>query len=541
MGHSHSNSETERMWLTAVCTLALVPYINARSSEVHRSRAELLKEIEELLTRDAPASVPGCSFPFTYNGVEYNKCTAVDNDGMLWCATTDTFQTDFEWKSCSVQEVMQDRPAQPQPGITPLVLAGLAKRPVRVGAFNVQVFGDRKFAKEEVVSSLLKILPRYDILLFQEIRDATEDAFPALITKLNAENPDRFEFEYVISERLGRSSSKEQYAYVYRKDLFTVEATYQYPDPSYSKYERPPYAVIFNSPDTALERIGFIGVHTKPSAAEQEIDSLVDVYNEFSSQFQLKDVVMMGDFNAGCSYVTRGEWPHVRLRTDDKYEWLFGDDADTTVAGSSCPYDRAVVAGKKMKSVIVPGSAEVYRFDDDQGLTQEQTEGVSDHFPIDFLIYGKVDDEVIYQLEVANTVSIEGTNYIDLYSGFEDVEATLGQLGYPYEEIGDDSYYLVTMEDQTEPVETLKMLNQQAPGLLPDVLYYSAITYLQSAGAAKKTPAFPGIKASDDDTYTVTLEIDLTADTGRTSINVSKKSKCTLEYVCRYMYIYIQN
>ena len=81
-------------------------------------------------------------------------------------------------------------------------------------------------------------------------------------------------------------------------------------------------------------------IHTSPKAAESEIDHLVDVYDDIVQQWQLKDVMILGDYNAGCSYVTRSEWRKIRLATDKRFYWLFSDLMDTTVAKSDCPYDR---------------------------------------------------------------------------------------------------------------------------------------------------------------------------------------------------------
>ena len=48
----------------------------------------------------------------------------------------------------------------------------------------------------------------------------------------------------------------------------------------------------------------------------------------------------MGDFNADCSYVTKGEMRKLSLRSDKRFKWLIEDDVDTTVSGSHCAYDR---------------------------------------------------------------------------------------------------------------------------------------------------------------------------------------------------------
>lgn len=50
--------------------------------------------------------------------------------------------------------------------------------------------------------------------------------------------------------------------------------------------------------------------------------------------------MLMGDFNAGCSYVTSSQWSSIRLRTSPAFQWLIPDTADTTVTSTHCAYDR---------------------------------------------------------------------------------------------------------------------------------------------------------------------------------------------------------
>lgn len=54
----------------------------------------------------------------------------------------------------------------------------------------------------------------------------------------------------------------------------------------------------------------------------------------------LQDIVLLGDFNTGCNYVTGSEWQRIRLFTDKSFHWLIPDDTDTTVSHTNCPYDR---------------------------------------------------------------------------------------------------------------------------------------------------------------------------------------------------------
>jgi hypothetical protein len=45
---------------------------------------------------------PDCALPFTYNGVEYNSCTDVDNNDKFWCTTNDGGWVDCIKKGAAV-------------------------------------------------------------------------------------------------------------------------------------------------------------------------------------------------------------------------------------------------------------------------------------------------------------------------------------------------------------------------------------------------------------------------------------------------------
>lgn len=55
----------------------------------------------------------------------------------------------------------------------------------------------------------------------------------------------------------------------------------------------------------------------------------------------LQNVMLLGDFNADCSYLPKKNRKNVRLITDTSLSWLIPDTADTTVRSTtSCAYDR---------------------------------------------------------------------------------------------------------------------------------------------------------------------------------------------------------
>ena len=96
---------------------------------------------------------------------------------------------------------------------------------VRIGAFNVKRFGKAKMRKASTVQVLSRIIRRYDVLLVQEIVDASETAIQELVDAVNDDLPVTNEFKYALelSPRIGRGSAKEQYAFLYRVSLFNCQ------------------------------------------------------------------------------------------------------------------------------------------------------------------------------------------------------------------------------------------------------------------------------------------------------------------------------
>lgn len=117
------------------------------------------------------------------------------------------------------------------PSQTPILYGNTAinGKTLGIGAFNIQVFGTTKASKPEVMEVLGKIIRTYDIVAIQEIRDKSQTALPALVDTVNSGSS---QYDYVVSERLGRTTSKEQYAYIYNTQAVELTGTPQiYPEP----------------------------------------------------------------------------------------------------------------------------------------------------------------------------------------------------------------------------------------------------------------------------------------------------------------------
>ncbi|XP_068604039.1 deoxyribonuclease I-like 1-like isoform X2 [Brachionichthys hirsutus] len=261
-----------------------------------------------------------------------------------------------------------------------LLVVGLSvASSLKICAFNVQSFGESKVNNKRVMGILLK-----------EVRDAKGEAIQALVKDLN-----RFDkynsYSYVESERLGRKSYKEQYVYIYRDNVLKVTERYRYQQVlegdgtnESDVFSREPFIVRFYSPTTLAKDIVLIGQHTCPRNAMKEIEQLYTVFKGIHKKWRTDNVMILGDLNAGCSYVTIKGWRALRLRRDPKFHWLIGDEQDTTVREKTrCAYDRIVVHGREIVSCVIPGSAQPFNFKEKFHLTEEQALEVSDHFPVE--------------------------------------------------------------------------------------------------------------------------------------------------------------
>jgi hypothetical protein len=81
------------------------------------------------------------------------------------------------------------------------------------------------------------------------------------------------------------------------------------------------------------------GVHVDPDQAVEEVDELDKVHDSIQAHWNTDNIVIMGDFNADCSYIGKRASKNLILR-DPKYTWLIGDDLDTTTKSTDCAYDR---------------------------------------------------------------------------------------------------------------------------------------------------------------------------------------------------------
>lgn len=250
-----------------------------------------------------------------------------------------------------------------------------------LSSFNIQVFGDKKIQNPDITSILVKILSRYDLACIQEIRDADGDSFGKLVELLNREKPKESKYMGLVGERLGRTNSKEQYGLIYLQDKFYVSVPRTYS--SYqTEFERPPMQVHVKPKSASLPSFELLIVHLDPQTVFREMEALYDIAQEIVTK-KNENLLIVGDMNAGCSYLSKKKKNMLKLAQNPNYQWLIDDKTDTTVGKTSCAYDRIIVHGRRLQKAIIQDSAKAYRFSEVMGLDARTALKVSDHFPIE--------------------------------------------------------------------------------------------------------------------------------------------------------------
>ena len=260
------------------------------------------------------------------------------------------------------------------PTITPSTVT-FPNNTVKLAAFNLQIFGTSKADKPELMEVLSKTIRNFDIVAVQEIRDASQTALPALKNSVNDMAGPKYDF--VVSDRLGRTTSKEQYAYLYNtQTIQQIGNPYTYPDSS-DLFQREPYVAEFKARNGNFDFV-LITIHTDPDTATQEINDLPKVVENAKGRYQGEgDFILMGDLNADCDYFNENSGSP--LRSSD-YVWVINNSIDTTTKATACTYDRIILTSQAKTDFT--GNSGVFRFDEAYNLTYDMTISVSDHYPV---------------------------------------------------------------------------------------------------------------------------------------------------------------
>ena len=244
---------------------------------------------------------------------------------------------------------------------------------IRVASFNIQVFGESKSSKPEVMRVLAEVIRRFDVVAIQEIRSRNENVLPAFVDQVNSTGR---KYDYLIGPRLGRSSSKEQYAYIYDTQVIESDRSMLYTiDDPHDLLHREPLVGTFRVRGPApTEAFTFtlINIHTDPDEVRRELDVLDDVYRAVRDDGRGEDdIVLLGDLNADESQFGQlGQLAGI--------VWAISG-VPTNTRGTKL-YDNLLYSQPATREFT--GRSGVLNLMREFNLTMDQAIDVSDHMPV---------------------------------------------------------------------------------------------------------------------------------------------------------------
>ncbi len=252
--------------------------------------------------------------------------------------------------------------------------AGNQNHAIRIASFNIQFFGQSKLSDKQVTQRLAEIVRRFDVVAIQEIRSKDQLLMPKFVSIVNATGA---RYDFLISSRLGRTSSKEQYAFLYNTSTIKPipGSAYMIYDPQ-DLIHREPFVSSFQTINSKTPDQPFtftlINIHTDPDEAEWEVAQMAQVYQYVSrNNPQEDDVIVLGDLNVNARKIS----PLTRIPVLDS---ILKEVPTNT--RKSRQYDHILV--NRNTTTEFTGKTGVFDMEMTLGLSREEALKLSDHQPI---------------------------------------------------------------------------------------------------------------------------------------------------------------
>jgi deoxyribonuclease-1-like protein len=231
---------------------------------------------------------------------------------------------------------------------------------LRIASFNIQIFGQSKINDSTEMKYIVDIIRKFDIVAIQEIRSKKQDVLPKLVKMLGEDY-----WDFKISPRLGRTSSKEQYGFVYRKDYVEIDTCFMIIDED-DLLHREPFVC-----DCRSENFDYylVNIHTDPDEVKEEINVMDDIL--YMLRDYEPDTIILGDLNASPD-----EFDELSMIED--VFWVVDSEIMTNTRETK-NYDNLVFIKSNLSEFKYGG---VFNYKDYYGIDDETALRISDHFPV---------------------------------------------------------------------------------------------------------------------------------------------------------------
>jgi endonuclease/exonuclease/phosphatase family metal-dependent hydrolase len=219
---------------------------------------------------------------------------------------------------------------------------------------------------------LAEIVRQFDIVAIQEIRSRA-DILPQFVDEVNA---GKRHYDYVIGPRLGRTSSKEQYAFVFDTASIEIDRTalYTVSDPDDLMHREPlvGWFRVRGPPPEEAFTFSLVNIHTDPDETDQELDALADVFRVVRDDGRGEDdVIVLGDLNVDEAHLGR-------LGQISNIHWAISRVATNTRGTKQ--YDNIVFSS--LATSEYTGRWGVFDMIRQFNLTMDEALEISDHQPV---------------------------------------------------------------------------------------------------------------------------------------------------------------
>ncbi|HVU90250.1 MAG TPA: endonuclease/exonuclease/phosphatase family protein [Pirellulales bacterium] len=251
---------------------------------------------------------------------------------------------------------------------------------IRVASFNIQVFGESKLAKPQVMPILAQVIRRFDVVAIQEVRATTQDVMPRFLQMINAEGAS---YDFVVGPRLGRTSSKEQYAFIFNRATIEMVpgSMYTVDDPDDRLHREPLVAgfTVRGPPPAQAFTFTLIDIHTDPDEVASEMNALDDVYRAVRDDGRHEDdIILLGDLNTDDGHLGElGQMPYLIAAISKQPSNTRGNKL----------YDNIIF--DRRATTEYTGRSGVLNLMREYQLSLQDALEVSDHFPVwaEFSVY----------------------------------------------------------------------------------------------------------------------------------------------------------
>lgn len=185
------------------------------------------------------------------------------------------------------------------PPTAPAPTAASYRPTIKIATFNIQVFGTSKLQKTPVMQVLADVVRRFDLVAIQEVRSTDDTVVPQFIAMINSTGA---HYDFLVGPRLGRTNSKEQYAFLFNTARIEYDPTsvYTVPDPQ-DLLHREPLVARFRPkgvPPNQAFTFNMVDIHTDPDETGTELDALASVFVGVQQNGTGEDdVILLGDLN----------------------------------------------------------------------------------------------------------------------------------------------------------------------------------------------------------------------------------------------------